>query len=250
MSERKPRFDLVGLRFDEPITIASIRQNSDGSLTFLDAAGLPLDMGSSVGGLAYARAKGPKITVQVPEAGDRSAGPLAALSRFDSIVGVDTNSHWVGPERVCITVVCRLDAPDLAANPWTARVEPLWGLEFRDPTADAERVGWRHALATGPTFGLFRHDRATLMTVDAHLGQLADINERRRPIVDDYYLPQHVSLAYASSDKPQDSPLNGLMARCDKLASAILQQSIARGPAGLLQSPGTPFRAHRYWRFS
>jgi hypothetical protein len=89
------------------------------------------------------------------------------------------------------------------------------------------------------------------LVVDCHLDQLQAINKRTQPLIDDYLLPSQVTVAYASSDTAGDSPLNGLIARCDRLARAVLAQATSAAiTSELIEAVGTPFRAHRYWRFN
>ena len=86
MRDKKPRIQHIGLDFGKPTVITGIQQNPDGSLTLLGEDGEPLSLGGSVGGLVYARARGPKITVQVPEEGQSTGERWLALKRFDQIV--------------------------------------------------------------------------------------------------------------------------------------------------------------------
>lgn len=250
MRDKKPRIQHIGLEFGKPVVITGIQQNADGSLTLLGEDGQPLSLGGSVGGLAYARAKGPKITVQIPEEGESTGELWLALKRFDQIVGIDTNSRKDQEEVVCASVVCEMTDLTFTGQAWSAKVTPLWALEFRDPTKDAERIGWRHGLARGVELGWFGKERRLLLVVDCHLDELQAINKRTSPLIDDYFLPPGVTIAYASSDTAGDSPLNGLIAQCDRLARAVLVQAISPSLKNeLIEAARTPFRAHRYWRF-
>jgi hypothetical protein len=250
MHNKKPRVQHVGLDFGKPTVITGIRQNADGSLTFLGENGEPVPLTGSVGGLAYARAKGPKITVQIPEEGESTGELRATLERFDQIVGVDTNSREHQGEVVCATVVSQLTDLRFEGEKWSAKVMPLWALEFRSPTKDPERIGWRHALGRGVELCWFHEGRRVLLVVDCHLEELHNINKRTSPLIDDFMLPTQVTLAYASSDTATDSPLNGVIAQCDRLARTVLAQAISPALKGeLIEGASTPFRAHRYWRF-
>jgi hypothetical protein len=92
-----------------------------------------------------------------------------------------------------------------------------------------------------------------LPVVDAHLDSLHAINQRSESVIDDLFLPPGVSMAYASAETT-DSALNGLMGRCDRVATEVLKAAISEqsksssfGP--LLQGERTPFKQHRYWMF-
>jgi hypothetical protein len=245
--KKKPRSVRVGLGFDRPVVITGMNQHPDGSLTFFGEDGEPLviDIGSA--GLSYDRQKGPKVTVNVPDDGNPVGSVSAALARYDRIVGVDTNSIPHDGERLCVTVVCELSNVAYEGPRWSGQVSPLWALEFRDPTKDPERIGWRHALARGEELGWLQ--RSLLLVVDAHLGDLPNINQRKAPVIDDFLLPYPVSIAYASADTEGDSPLNALISRCDRLAGILTQEAIAAHPDALVVATRTPFKKHRYWGF-
>lgn len=129
------------------------------------------------------------------------------------------------------------------------RVEFLWALEFRQPTKDSERIGWRHVLARGEKLGWFTSGSNLLLVVDAHLSDLHLVNQRQAPIIDDFILPWGVSIAYASSDAASDSVLNGVIARCDHVAREFLNHATTSS-SPLSQAQGVPFRAYRYWEFA
>jgi hypothetical protein len=87
------------------------------------------------------------------------------------------------------------------------------------------------------------------MVVDSHLGDVPAIENRTQPVIDDFLLPAGVHIAYASADAATDSPLNGLIARCDGFARDVFK-NIADAPvSNLILAAGSPWRAHRFWRF-
>jgi len=139
-----------------------------------------------------------------------------ALACFTRIVRVDTNSTEHDGEKIYATAVCELSNVRFEGPRWWGHVDPIWALEFRHPTKDSERIGWRRVLARGVELGWLTGDSNLLLVVDSHLADLHKINQRQAPIIDDFVLPLPVSIAYASSDAAGDSPLNGLIACCDR----------------------------------
>lgn len=251
MKDRKPRSPRIGLDFGKPATVTGMRENADGSMTFFGPDGESLPVQAGFASLSYARDKGPKITVQIPDHGD-SVGLLpSALARFARIVGVDTNSREHNGEKICVTAVCELSDVRFEGPRWSGHVEPLWALEFLQPTKDSEQIGWRHVLGRGEELGWFKDGSNLLLVVDSHLDDLHKINQRQAPVIDDFILPLGVSIAYASSDTASDSVLNGLIAYCDRIAREVLSHATAPSSIALLpllQAQRTPFRAYRYWK--
>jgi len=250
MKNKKPRQKRLGLGFDQPTTITGMRENGDGSLTFFGSDGKPLPVKSGFAGSAYSRRKGAKVTFQIPDEGTTFASVAGGLARYDRIVGVDTNCRTDAGEMFCVTVVCELKNLRFEGPRWHAEWEPLWALEFRDPSKPPERIGWRHVIARGEELGWFAAASKTLLVVDAFLDDLHQINQREAVIIDDFKLPDSVSIAYASADTATDSPLNALISRCDKLGSQVLSLATdsSSGLSPLIVAERTPFRAHRYWK--
>ncbi len=250
-SKRKNRHKRVGLDFDHDVVISGIGQNPDGSLTFFGADGNPLNIQAGFAGAGYERTKGPKTTFQIPDAGQAVASQAAALKRYARIVGADTNSRTHGGETGCVSVFCQLKDLTWEGQKWSAEVEPLWALEFHEPQKASERIGWRHLLAWADKLGWIGVDKSLLIVVDAFLDELHDINQRRTPVIDDFMLPNGVQIAYASADVAGDSPLNGLMTRCDRFANGVLEHVLkpsSQNLPALTTADRTPFRGHRYWK--
>ena len=246
MKARKPRTPGIGIDFGKSAIVTGMQENADGCVTFFGLDGEPLPVQSGFASLTYARTKGPKITVQVPDHGDSVGSLPRTLARFTRIVGVDTNSREQDGEKVCVTAVCEVSDVRFEGPRWPCHVEPLWALEFRQPTKDSERIGWRHVLARGEELEWFTDGSNVLLVVDSHLGDLHHINQRQAPVIDDFILPLCVSIAYASSDTASDSALNAVIACCDRVAREVLNHatapsSIALSP--LLQAQTTPFQS-------
>jgi hypothetical protein len=252
-NKKKSRQLRIGLAFDSPATITGIRENDDGSITLLGLDGKPLAVPTGFSGSAYDRPKGAKVTFQIPDQGESIGSLCSVLARYDRIIGVDTNSRKHDGEDICVTAVCQLRNLKYEGVRWLGRLESLWALEFRQPTKLPERIGWRHVLAQGDEQRWLKNGSTLLLVVDAYLNDLHQINERKLALIDDFLLPKGASIAYASSDSASDSPLNALIAHCDKVAREVLNHvTRASSPASsgpLLSAERTPFRTYRYWKF-
>lgn len=66
-----------------------------------------------------------------------------------------------------------------------------------------------------------------LIFIDHNLWKLNQFNDRVLPLIpndETSYLPQKVTLAYASSDVKRDSEINEIMAECDRIATLVLNK--------------------------
>jgi hypothetical protein len=250
---RKPRIPQLGLDFGQSRSISGMQRNSDGSYTLFGDDGKPLVVPSAYAALGFDRPKGPKVTVQVPDSGDTVGSIRRAIDKFDRIVGADTSYHDHEGKRICATAVVELSKLQYNDDRWTAEANPLWAFEFHDPIYDPERIGWLHALKTGEQhYGWLNAGASLLLVVDAHLDDLHQINQRKLPILDNEFLPAGVSLAYASADTT-GSALNGLIARCDRIAKEVLTNAINPSPramAGPLLRESRIFAQYRYWHLA
>jgi hypothetical protein len=249
MQEKKTRILRIGIDADTIARLGQIKLSADGSIELLDHQGEALAASTFSSGIAYPRTKGPKLAVEVFYH-EGSAGMVPVLlTEFDRIFGVDTNSRVQGEDRIYTSAVVELTDFSLRDTQWSCRFEPLWSWEFRGPKGDPEKIGWRDALLSFQELSWLKEAKC-LLVVDSHLGELRSIARRTTPVLADYFLPENVWLAYASSDTATDSPLNSLMARCDRIAARLLGLAIDDPSAlepDLVPLEGQPFRLCRRW---
>jgi hypothetical protein len=247
MQDKKPRALRIGL---DPLSlqgVAGMRINGDGAIEFFGDEGQPMAVARSSTGLAYERAKGPKITATIFDAPGPPATVAAATSKFARVFGIDTNTRTIRGERVSVSVVAELHLQAGGAT-WSCSCPPLWATEIRGIEGEPEPIGWFEGLARINARG-WMAGGTVLMVVDAFLGDLPRIARRELPLLGDCYLPDGVSLAYASADVPNESPLNRLIAVCDATANRVLDhvEQEATAPS-LTVVEGAPFRGQRDWR--
>lgn len=228
-----------------------MKQDADGSFSFFGANGEVLPVTAGYAAIGYSRPKGAKITYQIPDSGPSIGSMKNALVKYTRIVGIDTNTRQHGTENFSVTVVVELKNLQFEEGRWSAEINILWALEFHDHTKPPERIGWRHGIAKMQEFGWVQKDTPLLLVVDSDLSMLQGINKRALPLIDDFLLPEGISLAYASADATTDSPLNGLIGRCDSVATYVMKHVTATPETSLpprMSAARTPFRSHRYWK--
>jgi len=148
----------------------------------------------------YEREKGGfKVLNKIPGISDSiSIGPERALSKFDYLLAVDTNTKDIEGRPLSITGIvkaCHDSGNDMGVS-IAPRVVAL--IEFR-PTRreDAERLGWILALKLLVERSEIKLDDKIGMIVDHDMNAHSEINSRNQPVYGNEYLPGSVYLVYA-----------------------------------------------------
>lgn len=146
------------------------------------------------------------------------------LSNFDSIAAIDTNDYRFIGRNLSISApyYCK-NLKQTAVKPTEAVSMPFFIIENIQPGLNAEVVGWylfiKHII---PIINLKKEERLALV-VDSELGKLESINNRKTPYYSNYFLPENITLIYASADTGKD-PLNQLIKACDKSSKKYFKQ--------------------------
>jgi hypothetical protein len=203
---------------------------------------LELDPSSLRSQISHARqnGKGDKVLVSTP------TDDFAALDesfitqlqkKFDYLVAVDTN-----------TELDRIDGYKVSACCVCGVLQPLASLTDRVPyqtlachlildsgdMGNAERLGW-HLVATVTINTPFLRTQRIGVVVDSELADHVAINARTKPYYGDHFLPENVSLVYASSDKIE-TLVNEMIRLNDKNAVQLIKAVKREGiPALQLQ---------------
>lgn len=183
--------------------------------------------------------------------GHPMVNPDAILRSYDFVFCVDTNyPKEDGPKSLCLTLACLVHT-DYKVFPPISGVYALSAFEFRQVTCPPERLGWKQSIETILRSEFYKTGMKLLLIVDAHLGDISDINQRKTAILDDFFLPEGFTLFYASADTGRAFAVSQIMKSCDKHA-AELKQAIASGLGGTenLNAAGIPHASRfRLWTF-
>jgi len=145
-------------------------------------------------------------------------------SSLDLIIAIDTNTKPVGSERVSVTgnVHCILqELPEpgryCADFPWHG------ASLFRNcpHPVDPEKYGWMAEIRRinhEPQNKLKRFAIVTDHDLDSH----TSYNDKKLPILGEFYLPDNFVLMYGRGDGPNQSLLNYVIKQCDKESTEIL----------------------------
>ncbi|WP_066629742.1 hypothetical protein [Brevundimonas vesicularis] len=176
---------------------------------------------------SYERAKAPKVLSRMPQP------PHAAMfedsdalaTHFDRVFAVDTNTKDIDGRRMSVVGVATLKrevvlGPEKVESGW--RFDAPFAIEYGDLVAKPEPFGWMGALEILKQRGFYAAGQRIGLIVDSELGQLKDFNARTVPVDSGEFLPQGVTLIYASSDAGKESVLNSALSIADAAASQIL----------------------------
>lgn len=176
---------------------------------------------------SYERAKSPKVLSRVPQPSHAAMfeDSDALAAHFDRVFAVDTNTRDINGRRISVVGVATLKrevvlGPERVESGW--RFDAPFAIEYGDLVAKPEPFGWMGALEILRARGFYDEGQRVGLIVDSELGLLKDFNARKVPIDSGEFLPQGVTLIYASSDVGRESVLNSALSIADTAASQIL----------------------------
>jgi hypothetical protein len=219
MKTRKPREGSLLLDFGKPVRVDRVGLTSEGEVLFETGDGQMLRPVRTFLETSYERSKGPKVLNRLVPPTDRLfLDPWHGIAKYKRLFAIDTNSRFVGSERVAVTGIVEF-IPLVSKR--SALIFPRRAIELRNVTAlYPERVGWLRAidlLVSELGFALLQVPVGLI--VDSDLANLERFNLRLMPLGGDRYLPQNMEFIYATSDAGKEHPLNRAIAEADKIAA-------------------------------
>lgn len=246
---KKPRSKFVQFDFGKEVTINSISYDPttgeaklfhDGEQKFPVRAWVEH---------SYERPKGRKVLARADVSPKSTVSDVnLVLGSYHEIFAADTNTKIIRGNTVS---VCGIVGGKAVPGPQgvICQYGPIQCTEYRGVTESAEKIGWVEtiqAMCASPTFST---SRLYGLIVDAYLGELESFNDRSQAILGGYYLPNNVSLVYASSDVPNETLANRMLSLADDMANIILsglEMDTQDWPLELVENK--PYSARRYWR--
>jgi hypothetical protein len=146
-------------------------------------------------------------------------------SSFDMIIAVDTNTKAIVSQKVSVTgivhcVLKRLPEADnyYADFPWHGAII------FRNCPNELppEKFGWMTVIQTINHDPLNRLKKFAIVT-DHDLDNHVSYNNKKLPILSEFYLPDNFMLLYGRGDGPNESLLNYVVKQCDKESTEVLR---------------------------
>lgn len=226
----------------KPVSLAAIKTLADGRVVLVDHAGQEHSPVAGIIERSYEREhKGPKILSQTalnPAVGIRFH-PDDGLLAFPTVFVLDTNTRPdTGLSASCVATVF----PQRGISFF------IQGMEFANSTCHPDLFALRMLLtAIDAKLGVDRDKARFAVVVDSNLADLRAIQERTRPILGDYYLPEWAYMTFAS-DAAGDMAVNKIMRVADKRASELLDYLERTGGAGS-KADAAPYATFARWYY-
>lgn len=249
----KPRSKSILLDMGRPVLPHCLQLTPEGQFSFFTRGdGLILPARAFVETI-YTRTKGAKVLNRVElDPNALIVHPDAALLKYDHLFAVDTNTRTIRDHRVSVSsfAFCRPFVTTTGQRGFAAYANPSY--EFWNASSKPEPIGWRVLIDRIQNDRRFENGRVGVI-VDSELGALQAINNRERPIVESYYLPQRYELVYASTDSGKECVANKMISACDHVSGQILDR-VAHGAEAdrefLTEFRDRPFTHDRVWTHS
>jgi hypothetical protein len=185
-----------------------------------------------------------------------TAAPLPELLRMSAVmtladyvwaVAVDTNTKELWGERVSVTSIAKLWA--IRGETETLVLSEICTThEFRNVSVKPELHGWKIASESIVATPDYKAGGRFALVVDSELGKLPTFNARLEPIVERFFLPERLTLMYASTDLQRDSFINRVLKQCDRAAGKVLERIAASSSQeNLVAVDGQLFTHGRKW---
>lgn len=250
MREQKPRHVELRVDFGKDQILSGMEALPGGTLKFFDENGNPVAPVTIETGTGYARDHKPSKTITRGPADPIAIQtfPNQALLDYSKVIAVDTGTDDINGARV--SVCCSAVVHNIAVGPvkWDAKVSPLTSFEFHDATFPPERIGWA-VLLSGIRQVLGDDQGSIAVIVDSELDLHVGWNERREPILPGFWLPDGLTLHYASGERGTTEFIaNAALADCDRRARLMCAR-LRRNEISEPYLPGPPNGAYSRCRF-
>lgn len=166
--------------------------------------------------------KGDKVILQLPLQSKKDV--FIFLEQFDSIYAVDTNSQIKNNLYFSEGALAKLVSMEQTTDNSVAELSIERILTVYDLKEEyKEQKIWLLAIRK---IKELEPDRAKIgLVVDCDLGKISEYNQRTLKIANQEYLPEGITLIYASSDN-KDTIFNHMIAQCDAFASNNLKNRL------------------------
>jgi len=144
------------------------------------------------------------------------------LLSYDHLIAVDTNTNYTNGSSVSITAAFHIMPGSEKSNFICCSAKVIALLEFWNVVEKPENLGWwkiLEALQGHPNF-----KGKIGLIVDSDLGDHTAFNLREKPIFRDFYLPENVTIIYASDRGGAEHLSTKMISYCHNLASDIFKE--------------------------
>jgi len=169
------------------------------------------------------------------------------LLDYQHLISVDTNTNYINGSSVSITAAFHVIPHYHDAVSAMCYSNVLALIEMWNVIGKPENIGWwqiLQAIDNSPERFLGKIG----LVVDSDLGRHEEYNTRHEPIIEDYYLPDNVSLIYASDQGGGEHLSTKMIKYSHNLADDLYRnESLALNPNGLNEGVKGLYSHIRQW---
>lgn len=199
---------------------------------------------------SYERTKKPKVLNRIETHPDiLFANPNRILEQFDTIYAVDTNTKVINSRKVSVTgIVVGENIKNIIQKQTAIRYRAIFCLEFRNLSCKPENLGWSEAIKGICRTSKYNKRKRIALVVDSDLGLLDAYNNREKPLIKDYFLPENFSLIYASTDSGKENISNKMLKLADRISNLIFDNIKSnRSNNALIKASNEKYTHYRIW---
>ncbi|MGB3224809.1 MAG: SEC-C domain-containing protein [Desulforhopalus sp.] len=221
---KKQRTLSVSMDMETPVTLDGVEINTKTGNIRLLRNGQAIEPKSAQAEVTYKREKGNKVLSRSPLRPNLMfVNTDQALTGFDAIFAVDTNTKIIEEEKVSITgIVWGQAIPGQSLSQIAIGYSTIQLIEFRCPTQNPEKIGWVEAIQLIRGSQGYSDSLSVALIVDSDLGAHDAINRGEEELVPGVSLPDNFTIFYGSSDSKNDSIANRMIELADKEAKKLL----------------------------
>ncbi|MEI9477827.1 MAG: hypothetical protein WCO26_14795 [Deltaproteobacteria bacterium] len=249
-SNRKPRSTTLFLDMGKPVVLNRIAFGKNGYIIVESAAGQEQPTVSHVV-TTHERPKGPKLIHRLivsPE--NLTFNPDFALTRYTWVFAIDTNKPEASLPNVVFAGIAQAKIVPQADGSLELSMYRDTVVELHNLNGSPEHFGWAFVCKSSVDLP---NDSLVAVIVDCDLGDIPSLNRREKPIINDYYLPDHFELLYAT-DKGDRYIANQLLRLCDRNTREVARHVVLTPESSLpplvKAHPEDPFTHIRVWERS
>lgn len=164
-----------------------------------------------------------RILSEIPkDPNDHTLDLHKKLTRYDSLLAIDTNSKIINGINYSVGYSCQLEYQLFEKQiQWT--FQPVQFFVIVGIIGKPENSNWKSLIELIKAHPNFNPNHLIGIIVDSDLGEISDYNKGNKPIIDDFLLPNKFELIFAS-DKSSDNVLNAAIKHCHKKAKLFLDE--------------------------
>ena len=217
MNNRKARTIEVQLDMGEPVAPDAFYSDQKAGRFGLFKNGAFLRPQTAHVESTYQRPKGKKYLVRAPLMPRYLyANPNRMLETFDILYAIDTSHQVANGSSISVAgVVVGKYTKIIVPGKTTIQFAPVHCLEFRGIKEKFENIAWMKVAEILLSQPYYLPSWRVGFIVDSDFGNLDDYNERRKPIFGKFWLPENITLIYASTDAGMEYIPNRMLALAD-----------------------------------